>query len=143
MTQIHLLSSIMLALMYILLSLLLFNQTEKGKALLQLIKSVLLYFVLTANIWAGLAIVYSGNKILPPFVNREMSQKAIDLDGSYWLHYPKAFPILILSGFCFYFLSKRTPYSKNRVVHKSCFLFLSTSLIPWTTLIEKMCLLLV
>ncbi|MFP9184458.1 hypothetical protein ACLI11_16940, partial [Enterococcus faecalis] len=71
----------------------------KGKALLQLIKSVLLYFVLTANIWAGLAIVYSGNKILPPFVNREMSQKAIDLDGSYWLHYPKAFPILILSGF--------------------------------------------
>lgn len=40
--------------------------------------------------------------------------------------------------FCFLFsFNKRTPYSKNRVVHKSCFLFLSTSLIPWTTLIEK------
>ena len=105
MTQIHLLSSIMLALMYIPFYLYyFFNQTEKGKALLQLIKSVLLYFVLTANIWAGLAIVYSGNKILPPFVNREMSQKAIDLDGSYWLHYPKAFPILILSGFLLFIL---------------------------------------
>ncbi|HEL7533732.1 TPA: hypothetical protein ACF3TR_001698 [Enterococcus faecium] len=140
MTQIHLLSSIMLALMYIPFYLYyFFNQTEKGKALLQLIKSVLLYFVLTANIWAGLAIVYSGNKILPPFVNREMSQKAIDLDGSYWLHYPKAFPILILSGFLLFifFKQKNTLFQKIVLYTSLVFFFLSTSLIPWTTLIEK------
>ena len=140
MTQIHLLSSIMLALMYISFYLYyFFNQTEKGKALLQLIKSVLLYFVLTANIWAGLAIVYSGNKILPPFVNREMSQKAIDLDGSYWLHYPKAFPILILSGFLLFifFQQKNTLFQKIVLYTSLVFFFLSTSLIPWTTLIEK------
>ena len=140
MTQIHLLSSIMLALMYIPFYLYyFFNQTEKGKALLQLIKSVLLYFVLTANIWAGLAIVYSGNKILPPFVNREMSQKAIDLDGSYWLHYPKAFPILILSGFLLFifFQQKNTLFQKIVLYTSLVFFFLSTSLIPWTTLIEK------
>lgn len=140
MTQIHLLSSIMLALMYIPFYLYyFFNQTEKGKALLQLIKSVLLYFVLTANIWAGLAIVYSGNKILPPFVNREMSQKAIDLDGSYWLHYPKAFPILILSGFFLFifFQQKNTLFQKIVLYTSLVFFFLSTSLIPWTTLIEK------
>ena len=140
MTQIHLLSSIMLALMYIPFYLYyFFKQTEKGKALLQLIKSVLLYFVLTANIWAGLAIVYSGNKILPPFVNREMSQKAIDLDGSYWLHYPKAFPILILSGFLLFifFQQKNTLFQKIVLYTSLVFFFLSTSLIPWTTLIEK------
>ncbi len=140
MTQIHLLSSIMLALMYIPFYLYyFFNQTEKGKALLQLIKSVLLYFVLTANIWAGLAIVYSGNKILPPFVNREMSQKAIDLDGSYWLHYPKAFPILILSGFLLFifFQQKNTLFQKIVLYTSLVFFFLSTSLIPWTILIEK------
>ncbi|WP_195424060.1 hypothetical protein [Enterococcus faecium] len=140
MTQIHLLSSIMLALMYIPFYLYyFFNQTEKGKALLRLIKSVLLYFVLTANIWAGLAIVYSGNKILPPFVNREMSQKAIDLDGSYWLHYPKAFPILILSGFLLFifFQQKNTLFQKIVLYTSLVFFFLSTSLIPWTTLIEK------
>lgn len=140
MTQIHLLSSIMLAFMYIPFYLYyFFNQTEKGKALLQLIKSVLLYFVLTANIWAGLAIVYSGNKILPPFVNREMSQKAIDLDGSYWLHYPKAFPILILSGFLLFifFQQKNTLFQKIVLYTSLVFFFLSTSLIPWTTLIEK------
>ncbi|MDK4443398.1 hypothetical protein M4J00_03220 [Enterococcus faecium] len=140
MTQIHLLSSIMLALMYIPFYLYyFFNQTEKGKALLQLIKSVLLYFVLTANIWAGLAIVYSGNKILPPFVNREMSQKAIDLDGSYWLHYPKAFPILILSDFLLFifFQQKNTLFQKIVLYTSLVFFFLSTSLIPWTTLIEK------
>ena len=140
MTQIHLLSSIMLALMYIPCYLYyFFNQTEKGKALLQLIKSVLLYFVLTANIWAGLAIVYSGNKILPPFVNREMSQKAIDLDGSYWLHYPKAFPILILSVFLLFifFQQKNTLFQKIVLYTSLVFFFLSTSLIPWTTLIEK------
>lgn len=140
MTQIHLLSSIMLALMYIPFYLYyFFNQTEKGKALLQLIKSVLLYFVLTANIWAGLAIVYSGNKILPPFVNREMSQKAIDLDGSYWLHYPKAFPILILSGFLLFifFQQKNTLFQKIVLYTSLVFFFLSTSFIPWTTLIEK------
>ncbi|EGP4764252.1 hypothetical protein QRK71_001385 [Enterococcus faecium] len=140
MTQIHLLSSIMLALMYIPFYLYyFFNQTEKGKALLQLIKSVLLYFVLTANIWAGLAIVYSGNKMLPPFVNREMSQKAIDLDGSYWLHYPKAFPILILSGFLLFifFQQKNTLFQKIVFYTSLVFFFLSTSLIPWTTLIEK------
>lgn len=140
MTQIHLLSSIMLALMYIPFYLYyFFKQTEKGKALLQLIKSVLLYFVLTANIWAGLAIVYSGNKILPPFVNREMSQKAIDLDGSYWLHYPKAFPILILSVFLLFifFQQKNTLFQKIVLYTSLVFFFLSTSLIPWTTLIEK------
>ncbi|WP_165005725.1 MULTISPECIES: hypothetical protein [unclassified Enterococcus] len=140
MTQIHLLSSIMLALMYVPFYLYyFFQQTEKGKSLLALGKSILLYFVLTANIWGGLAIVYSGNKILPPFVNREMSQKAIDLDGSYWLHYPKVFPLLLLAGFLLFVLFYHTQEMLPKLLLYTSFGFflLSTSLIPWTTMIEK------
>ncbi len=68
-----------------------------------------------------------------------MSQKAIDLDGSYWLHYPKAFPILILSGFLLFifFQQKNTLFQKIVLYTSLVFFFLSTSLIPWTTLIEK------
>ncbi len=140
MTQIHLLSSVMLALMYVPFYLYyFFNQTEKGKALLQLGKSILLYFVLTANIWGGLALVYSGNQILPPFVNREMSQKAINLDGSYWLTYPKIFPVILFIGFLLFLLFRRTyePFTKLLLRSSLLFFLLSTSLIPWTTLVEK------
>ncbi len=140
MTQIHLLSTVMLVLMYIPFYLYyFFTQTEKGKAIGQLIKSVLFYFVLTANIWAGLAIVYGGNKILPPFVNREMSQKAINLDGSYWLAYPKIFPIFLLIGLILYLLFRRhyDIFTKLLLRISLGFFLLSTSLIPWTTLVEK------
>ncbi|EOS7925812.1 hypothetical protein AB1I58_07400 [Enterococcus hirae] len=140
MTQIHLLSTVMLVLMYIPFYLYyFFTQTEKGKAIGQLIKSVLFYFVLTANIWAGLAIVYGGNKILPPFVNREMSQKAINLDGSYWLAYPKIFPIFLLIGLILYLLFRRHYDIFTKLLLRTSFGFflLSTSLIPWTTLVEK------
>lgn len=140
MTQIHLLSTVMLVLMYIPFYLYyFFTQTEKGKAIGQLIKSVLFYFVLTANIWAGLAIVYGGNKILPPFVNREMSQKAINLDGSYWLAYPKIFPIFLLIGLILYLLFRRhyDIFTKLLLRTSLGFFLLSTSLIPWTTLVEK------
>lgn len=140
MTQIHLLSSVMLALMYIPFYLYyFFNQTEKGKSLLQLGKSILLYFVLTANIWGGLALVYSGNKILPPFVNREMSQKAINHDGSYWLTYPKIFPVILFIGFLLFLLFRKNyePFTKLLLRSSLLFFLLSTSLIPWTTLVEK------
>ncbi|MDT2649808.1 hypothetical protein P7D44_05465 [Enterococcus hirae] len=140
MTQIHLLSTVMLVLMYIPFYLYyFFTQTEKGKAIGQLIKSVLFYFVLTANIWAGLAIVYGRNKILPPFVNREMSQKAINLDGSYWLAYPKIFPIFLLIGLILYLLFHRhyDIFTKLLLRTSLGFFLLSTSLIPWTTLVEK------
>ena len=140
MTQIHLLSSVMLALMYVPFYLYyFFDQNEKGKALLQLGKSVLLYFVLTANIWGGLALVYSGNKILPPFVNREMSQKAINLDGSYWLTYPKIFSLILFIGFLLFLLFRRRydPFTKLLLRSSIGFFLLSTSLIPWTTLVEK------
>lgn len=140
MTQIHLLSSVMLSLMYVPFYLYyFFDRNEKGKALLQLGKSVLLYFVLTANIWGGLALVYSGNKILPPFVNREMSQKAINLDGSYWLTYPKIFSLILFIGFLLFLLFRRRydPFTKLLLRSSIVFFLLSTSLIPWTTLVEK------
>ena len=140
MTQIHLLSTVMLVLMYIPFYLYyFFTQTEKGKAIGQLIKSVLFYFVLTANIWAGLAIVYGGNKILPPFVNREMSQKAINLDGSYWLAYPKIFPIFLLIGLILHLLFRRRYDIFTKLLLRTSLgsFLLSTSLIPWTTLVEK------
>lgn len=140
MTQIHLLSSIMLVLMYIpFYCYYFFKQTEKGKALCQLGKSIFLYFVLTANIWVGLALVYSGNKILPPFINREMSQKAVNLDGSYWLTYPTIFPIILFIGFLLflYFYKKYDTFTKLLLYTSFIFFLLSTSMIPWTTLVKK------
>ena len=140
MTQIHLLSSVMLVLMYIpFYGYYFFTQTEKGKALIQLGKSILLYFVLTANIWVGMALVYSGNKILPPFINKEMSQKAINLDGSYWLTYPKIFPIVLFTGFLLFIMWRKNEDLLSKLALRTSLVFflLSTSLIPWTTLVEK------
>ncbi len=68
-----------------------------------------------------------------------MSQKAIDLDGRNWLQYPKAFPILILTGFLLFifFQQKNTLFQKIVFYTSLVFFFISTSLITWTTLIEK------
>ena len=140
MTQIHLLSSVMLVLMYIpFYGYYFFTQTNKGKALLQLGKSILLYFILTANIWVGMAMVYSGNEILPPFVNRRMTEKAINLEGSYWLNYPKIFPIVLFAGFLFFLLFRKREelFPKLLLRTSVVFFLLSTSLIPWNTLVEN------
>ncbi|WP_459914233.1 hypothetical protein [Enterococcus thailandicus] len=140
MTQIHLLSTIMLILMYVPFYVaFFFSQTDRGSQLLQLGKSILLYFLLTANIWVSLLIVYSGNDILAPFVNKNMSEKAINLGGNYWLHYPRIFPIILAIGVLLLvlFRKKLTFFDKLLFGTSLFFLLLSTSLVPWTTLITN------
>lgn len=140
MTQIHLLSTIMLILMYVPFYItFFFSQTDRGSQLLQLGKSILLYLCLTANVWASLLIVYTGNEILAPFVNKNMSEKAIDLGGSYWLRYPGIFPIILAIGvlLLILFRKKLTLFEKLLFGTSLFFLLLSTSLVPWTTLVAK------
>ncbi|THE12892.1 hypothetical protein E1H99_06750 [Enterococcus hirae] len=140
MTQIHLLSTFMLILMYIPFYLYYFwFQKEKTKSIVDLIKSILIYLVLTVNIWIGMFILYRGNNILSPFINRNMSQKSIDLDGSYWLSYPQIFPLLLVVGLVYFILtrSKKTILMKVVFYTSLVFLLLSTSLIPWTELVKQ------
>lgn len=140
MTQIHLLSTFMLILMYVpFYGYYFLKQTDKGQTIWKLIQSILVYLVLTANIWIGMFDLYKGNRILSPFVNQNMSQKSINLDGSYWLIYPQIFPLFLLLGFflCFSFRRKNTILSKVVLGTSLSFLFLSTSLVPWTALIKK------
>ncbi|EPH95711.1 hypothetical protein D920_02284 [Enterococcus faecalis 13-SD-W-01] len=139
MTQIHLLSTVMLVLIYLPFYLyLFFTETEKGQLLKQTALSILLDLALSANIWAGLWVAYSGNDIQKPFVNLEMSEKAIDLNGSYWLIYPGILPLVILSGILIfiYFWKHWTPFVRLLFGTSIFFLILSTSLIPWTYLVK-------
>ncbi|MEY8445707.1 hypothetical protein [Enterococcus ratti] len=140
MTQIHLLSTFMLLLIYLSFYLFyFFSQDKKKEHLCQLGKSLVLYLLLTANIWGNLLILYCSNKILPPFVNRNMSQEAINLDGSYWLKYPKIFPILLITGIIILLIyhKKMNRLTKMVLAVSSLFFVLSTSLVPWSTLVEK------
>ncbi|NMP59536.1 hypothetical protein [Enterococcus mundtii] len=138
MTQIHLLSTFMLVLMYIPFFFCLF-QIEKRKSIISLVKSILLYLFLTANIWVGMYILYRGNSLLSPFINKNMSLKSINLDGSYWLVYPMILPLLLILGISYYIFSRRTKTIVTKIVFYTSlgFLILSTSLIPWTELVKQ------
>lgn len=137
--QTHMLSSFFLVLIYIPFFLYaLFKSNEKNKLVLDLIKAVALFGLLTANIWSAYYLLYSGNHIHAPFVNRHMYLNTINLRSRNWLFYP--FYLWLLMIFQWFLLLKNwgklSSLTKGASLISLIFLFCSTSLFPWKYLIQ-------
>ncbi|GCF94969.1 hypothetical protein NRIC_28600 [Enterococcus florum] len=139
MAQIHLFTSLLLAVIYAGYFVYSFVKChEKGRMLKHLFAAIGLFILLTANLWTALFYLYRGNTILSPFINRDMSSFAVDTGSDYWLFYP--YPLLILMGIAaVIFIVRRKEMSVLTGITgllALLFLFLSSDLLPWNTMVS-------
>lgn len=132
MTQVHTLTAMMLGLIYFPFFIV-YARSRWGAALIELAKTIGLYVCLSINVWISLFLINTGDQLKMPFTNPQMSEKAIDLGGAYWLHYPGILRLLLIVGFLFCLINwyKVQRFTKQLLIFSGIFFFLSTSLIPW------------
>lgn len=132
MTQVHTLTAMMLGLIYFPFFVV-YARKRWGAALIELAKTIGLYVCLSINVWISLFLINTGDQLKMPFANPQMSEKAIDLGGAYWLHYPGILRLLLIVGFLFCLINwhKVQRFTKQLLIFSGIFFFLSTSLIPW------------
>lgn len=132
MTQIHMLTAVMLGLIYFPF----FISYAKNRwrtACIELIKAIGIYGCLSINVWVSLLLINTGDQLKMPFTNPQMSEKAIDLGGAYWLEHPRILRLLLIVGFllCLVYWRNVQRFTKQLLIFSGIFLLLSTSLIPW------------
>lgn len=138
-TQIHFLTAIMLSLIYLFFFIIyLWKNDDRRTVLVRLIKSAILYVILSANVLVSIAVIYLGNNIQSPFVNRAMSDKAINTGGSYWLLFPiLLIPLaIVIMTVILKKWKKLTSFTKQVFILCLLFLILASSIIPWTWLVS-------
>lgn len=139
MFQTHLLSSVMLAAIYVPFFIYAFCQTSDKKQLVKnLAFSILIFFVLTINIWLTFLSVYQVNEILPPFKNRHMYTSTLDKNSYYWIIDPPAIALLIiLQGvLTFHWWKKLKTGVKLFTFSAFAFFLFATNVVPWRWLVQ-------
>ncbi|OQO71242.1 hypothetical protein BH747_03960 [Enterococcus villorum] len=139
MFQIHILSSLILVMTYIPIFMYSFlKNNKKLPFVFNLLKEILLFFILTANIWVSYLIITKENELIAPFINTSMSSNTINQNSYYWLLNPVFFLLIIIFtiGKFIYLWKEINIFNKLLVSIAVFFLILSTSFVPWNTLIE-------
>jgi hypothetical protein len=140
MFQVHMLSALILVMIYLpVFAYGLFRSSQKLSFLRQILREILLFILLTLNIWAAFFTAFQQNNLIAPFVNKEMSSNTINQNSYYWLINPISL-LIVLFLVVAYFLTKWTIMDNmNRFLFSilTFFLILSTSVIPWNHLIDK------
>lgn len=139
MFQVHILSSLILVITYTPIFLYSFlKDNKKYQFILSLLKEIFLFFILTANIWVSYLFIAKENELIAPFINTSMSSNTINQNSYYWLLNPVFLPLIIIFtiGKFIYLWRETNIFNKLLVSIAVFFLILSTSIIPWNTLIE-------
>lgn len=139
MTQIHMLSALMLVLVYVIFFIFIFFKTDLKNKIILIKKaclSVLLYLLLSANIIYTYMSIFSQNTIARPFFNTHMDQQTIFKSSNYWITTPTFFGSIIfltlLSSAIFYI--SESFFFKATLISAITLLFLSTQFFPWRLL---------
>ncbi|OJG78497.1 hypothetical protein RV10_GL001492 [Enterococcus pallens] len=140
MTQIHLFSSLLLAVIYAFYFVYTFIRSEeKVKLMKDVSLAVLLFLGLTANLVSSLFYLYTNNQLIPPFVNQQMSNFAVDSGSDYWLFYPYTFVPLMGAMLAIYLVNRKrmTPLIHLTGALALLFLILSSDILPWTAWVKE------
>jgi hypothetical protein len=134
MLNIHLFSCLLLVIVYtIVFSYSFIRSKNKAKMLENVLFAVFLFAMLTMNIWMNMLHLYQSNKIIPPFINKELYLATIDRSSWYWLVNPIFLLMIIIHQF-WYLISQRKKMSLLNKCIMLCalvFFILSSSLFPW------------
>jgi hypothetical protein len=140
--QIHVLSALMLVMMYLPFYLYTFVKApiaKKKETFVQVVIAVILFLLLTVNIWLVLLYLRGTNHLLDPFINREIGKNGIDGTARYWLYTPISLMVLLILQFIYAVLNWKKFAKWKKILHFIYFIFffLSTGLFPWQYLVEN------
>lgn len=140
--QIHVLSALMLAMMYLPFYLYTFvkaTTSKKKETILKVLIAVILFLLLTVNVWGVLFYLRGANHLLDPFINREIGKNGIDGTARYWLYTPISLMVLLILQFIYAIVNWKKLARWKRILHfiYFVFFFLSTGLFPWQYLVEN------
>lgn len=140
--QIHVLSALMLAMMYLTFYLYTFvkaTTSKKKETILKVLIAVILFLLLTVNVWGVLLYLRGANHLLDPFINREIGKNGIDGTARYWLYTPISLMVLLILQFIYAIVNWKKLARWKRILHfiYFVFFFLSTGLFPWQYLVEN------
>ena len=140
--QIHVLSALMLAMMYLPFYLYTFvkaTTSKKKETILKVLIAVILFLLLTENVWGVLLYLRGANHLLDPFINREIGKNGIDGTARYWLYTPISLMVLLILQFIYAIVNWKKLARWKRILHfiYFVFFFLSTGLFPWQYLVEN------
>ena len=140
--QIHVLSALMLAMMYLPFYLYTFVKAttfKKKETILKVLIAVILFLLLTVNVWGVLLYLRDANHLLDPFINREIGKNGIDGTARYWLYTPISLMVLLILQFIYAIVNWKKLARWKRILHfiYFVFFFLSTGLFPWQYLVEN------
>lgn len=138
--QTHLFSSLLLVVIYLpYFTYALIKAADRRKMMRDLFLAIVIFFLLTLNVWVSFLEIFNHNTILSPFVNQNMSSNTINRNSSYWLFNPAVlFLMLVVEvGVGLKWWQHRSILHRITWGLMIFFLFLSTSLIPWNDLVDK------
>lgn len=140
--QIHVLSALMLAMMYLPFYLYTFvkaTTSKKKETILKVLIAVILFLLLTVNVWGVILYLRGANHLLDPFINREIGKNGIDGTARYWLYTPISLIVLLILQFIYAIVNWKKLARWKRILHfiYFVFFFLSTGLFPWQYLVEN------
>lgn len=140
--QIHVLSALMLAMMYLPFYFYTFvkaTTSKKKETILKVLIAVILFLLLTVNVWGVLLYLRGANHLLDPFINREIGKNGIDGTARYWLYTPISLMVLLILQFIYAIVNWKKLARWKRILHfiYFVFFFLSTGLFPWQYLVEN------
>ena len=140
--KIHVLSALMLAMMYLPFYLYTFvkaTTSKKKETILKVLIAVILFLLLTVNVWGVLLYLRGANHLLDPFINREIGKNGIDGTARYWLYTPISLMVLLILQFIYAIVNWKKLARWKRILHfiYFVFFFLSTGLFPWQYLVEN------
>lgn len=140
--QVHVLSALMLVMMYIpfyLYTFVTLSVAKKKETFVQVFIAVILFLLLTVNVWLILLYLRGTNHLLDPFINREIGRNGIDGTARYWLYTPISLMVLLVLQFVYAILNWKKLAKWKKILHfiYFVFFFLSTGLFPWQYLVEN------
>ena len=125
--QVHVLSALMLVMMYIPFYLYTFvkvSVTKKKETFVQVVIAVILFLLLTVNVWLVLLYLRGTNHLLDPFINREIGKNGIDGTARYWLYTPISLMVLLVLQFVYAILNWRKLAKWKKILHWHCTLIM-------------------
>ena len=140
--QVHVLSALMLVMMYLPFYIYTFvkvTASKKKETIVKVLIAVILFLLLTVNVWGVLFYLRGANHLLDPFINREIGKNGIDGTARYWLYTPISLMVLLILQFIYAIVNWKKLARWKRILHfiYFVFFFLSTGLFPWQYLVEN------
>ena len=140
MLQVHMLSTLFLVIAYGIIFLFGWLKSEqKFKIVGEVAKSILVFLLLTMNIWLPLINIDVTNTLIPPFVNKKFVLSTVTHLKIRFLYYPYSLP-LYFGLFLFFLVKNWKKHSRvlaGLSITYTIYLILSTNLFPWQLVAGK------